>query len=436
MSTDKAIVEAATHELGGKTQGFNLKYDSKNIFFTVTDPDYGKPKGTLVYFHGPNEFSELLGDQIEKWTDAGYRVVTMDMPGAGLSSKDSEIGSESLLHIDSFGDATKAAEKVLLHVQNKYGTKEGNLMHFVSNSAGSLVALNTMRALPAGTVGSWTAISPVFDIDLDYDQYTDRDDDDPKYDEDGLMDKAHVNEMSGAHLTAKRDDFLKYSAHRNRSDGPWTTGYFNAMANAIEEVDDQRGEILSVVKRNNIKLAFVLDSNEGSIYNADAWNDWQGIDGVTASQWAKASGLKDLKITDMKNAGTDLGYNPERAGEVLAAVDGNTERSSAKIWLVNRLKTVFRDEWNHLKPEERRNIQNILLKKGYDLGPTKADGIPSYGAVSYTEHAIAELLLRHGKNSSNMKDADFTPAKVKDIIQVLGSMTPDVQPAPIRLRPF
>jgi len=64
-----------------------ITIDEAIIYYRDVLPD-DDPKGTLVLLHGLFGSTNLWRYNIDAWTDADYRVIALDRPGAGLSSKD------------------------------------------------------------------------------------------------------------------------------------------------------------------------------------------------------------------------------------------------------------------------------------------------------------------------------------------------------------
>lgn len=406
MTDHLTEVSSADHALGDNTQGYILNYEKKDVFFTVTDPDWSVPKGTIVYFHGPNEFSDLLGDQIENWTDAGYRVVTLDMPGAGRSSRDAEVGSQNLLHMESIDERVEATTRVLEAVDAEYTSTPGGL-HFVTNSTGNVVAMNVLNDLPAGSVQSLSAVSPVFDVDIwgsDLRRnpvFTA----DPDYAADQT---SEVVSYTGEHLSALRSEFFRNNG-QSITATPWSKAYFNTTAAGVFDIKHHSTEYVNVLKRNGVEVAFIYDSEIDHIFDAD-----------NTKSWAR-SNYVDATLTTMDGDGVDLIYNPERSGDVLKAIESNIQSASPFVALIDKLRTVHRDEWNQMSQEDRQSIQKLLTDKGYSVGPTGIDGVPRYGAVAYTEHAVAQFLVdadKAGKlDLSTLKNSQFTPEGIKSLIE-------------------
>jgi len=382
MSTDPAVKEVSKEDSGHafdeqRTKAYTMSYDdaegsNQNVFFSVSEPlwaDDGQaahPKGTIVLFHGANEFSELYTDFIEQKTDDGFRVVTLDMPGSGRSSRDAQIGQNNLLHSDSLDEHSDAARKVINWVskQDEYAVNPGGL-HFVSSLTGSVAALDTISHLPAGSVESITCINPVFDTDFI--------DITPGFDGAAHNDadsSAEVIKITGQHLGSLREQFLKgsntnyedYSAQHDAAEkaapAQWTNGYVNALEQGISEIDTStfgNPEIMKVLKSNDITVGFIVDSKIDQL---------GGVDMDETMSWAKHAkniGV-DINVTEKNGYGPDLLFNPDTKGLVDSQINHTIQSGSPYIDIVDRLKTIHRVEWNQMDSSERQGLQSSVAK--------------------------------------------------------------------------
>lgn len=422
-----------------RSKAYQMSYadsegENQKIFFSVSEPLWAKnekaghPKGTIVLFHGPNERSELYTDFIHQKTDEGYRVVAFDMPGSGLSSKDAQVGQENLLHVDSMDECADAARKVINFVQNEeaYKVNPGGI-HFVSSSAGSIVALKTIEGLPASTVSSITQVNSVFDVDPDL-YLSGRD---PVATIDTSMNTTQeIVAATGSNLEKLREQFEGV----NNPPARWTESYVKALEEGAEDLDTHyvgTPEIIETLARNNVSVGIIYDRDIDGFFDADDTTAW--------IKDARSNGVS-VEVTEKNGYGPDLLFNPDTKGDVDSAIDQTVHKGSVYVDVVDKLKTVHRVEWNQMPKAERQEMQKLLEAKGYSVGPTGIDATPRYGGVSFTEHAIAEFLIEADKANklkdengmsiklSDLKEADFNADTIKNITEQTDFMNPGPEP--------
>ncbi|MCB1532819.1 MAG: alpha/beta fold hydrolase [Alphaproteobacteria bacterium] len=413
---------------------------SGKVFFTVSEPEWARddakayPRGTLAFIPGPNETAETYMDKIEEFTDAGFRVVTMDLPGTGYSSRDAVVGQENVLHIASVQQYSDAVQKVLNEVDALYDKTPGGLT-LVSSSLGSVVAQEVLRDMPAGTVNSYVAVNPVHDMDfknygiLPSNNFRQRlipydvDSIDPYADS-----KDDIVRLTGKYLEALTND----------DPARWTRGYTDVFAKAVSANRSDRDVFFRLLKNNDINVGVVYDDEIDGLFDA---HDYFEFDTLNWSEEAQASGI-DIVRSELGGEGPDLLFNPKRADEVNGAILSTMRRGSLFVDLTEKLKTVHRVEWDQVPASARKELQKALESSGYSVGPTGIDARPRYGGVAFTEHAIAKFLidadaagkLCDGKGSiklSDLKNADFAPDKIREIVNNTDFKKPKVKLDPV-----
>ncbi|NUQ80962.1 MAG: alpha/beta hydrolase [Bacteroidetes bacterium] len=126
----------------------NLRKAGFRLFMQQWNPD--DPKATVLVGHGYMDHTGMHGRLIAFLLERGYRVVTWDLPGHGLS--DGPRGA-----IDSFSVYSQLFEKVVGEVK----TSSPGPVHFIGHSTACLIAFNYLTKAMADPFDSVVFVAPL-----------------------------------------------------------------------------------------------------------------------------------------------------------------------------------------------------------------------------------------------------------------------------------
>lgn len=425
------------HKLGENTQAFKTN-DVNEIYFTVSKNNWSdRARGTFMIYAGAYEHSNMLKDHIEQLTDAGFDVVTLDMPGTGQSFRHAEVGTTDLNHMASYEERVQAAKHVMQYYQDNFANGQEAQFHALTSGNGSVDFLKTLVETEAGTTKSVTMVNPHFDVDVNAygaDTYESdgniftksRFDAEPASELDGKdrlgtqIGKNEIVEFVGPHVAQHFKD-----ANGAQKLPASTNSYFNTYAKGVEEVQDKPKSYVDALKNNNVRITAIYDGQNDSNPIRSRFNDEE-----YTLEWFEENGL-DAHPSNFEGAGAGLLYSAEHIDAVLNNAILNAEHSSPRARIIGQIKNIDEYEWeSSLTRAELKELQKTLEDKGFSVGPPGIDGEVRFASVSFTENALADFIMeaeKQGKvNLSDIKQADVTPENLLNFVKTVNLAPPKV----------